>query len=984
MRAEPRLLPALLVLAAVAAVAAGLAARNGLIVWLLVFTANAGARALLGARVSAALQAPQRHVGVWAWGLSHAVELALWAGLLLTLPAGATGVLTAAAAGFALLISALTLGQARALWLPYALAAVLIAAVVALRDPSMTLPALGFVVWMGALAWVVFGAARLPAARRALALGPSTISVPTLSSPTRLAWRSVVTAMPSPMIVLRQGQVEDVNEAAAQFIGRDARTLIGLRAGDCLRLDPESAIDPLDAGSERSAHAVPAERTFDDVAPWPVRVRVMSPGVAASRVLLVLSRPAVSAPPADRWADDALRLAGWIGALDGQPWYRDERGRLFLPDAFQPELAAPVPSPDFPLADRVPERDRAQINARYRAAREQRRPFDAVVPLLDRMQVAQPVRVICLERAAEPGQLAPVIGVIAAAGAMDRPDDDVLERLPLLAWAVDRRGQLTRVQGRDGWRWGMVASAQVPQPWHEAFAFTPDAARDLLRALRSALRGQPTFDLVNSRTTARGGRVVLRSHVVPGQVGDGSGALVLDTIASPQQLAEIDRLRRGKAQYKALVDASASLIWACDERFRFTFVSKRAARDIYGREPAELIGQPITVLLAPQAEQMAARQALARLRLGEHLREFEMVHQARDGQRVVVAVTASPLRGGDGHFGGALGLNADLTMLKQRERRLTEALRVERTVLDAAGQAIAVVKDSMVQRCNDAFVALVQQSPAQLARSPVSELFVEPEAWGEIAAAADSAQAGDRAAARELLIRCGRRSAAGGATTTWCQLTARAIAPTEYVIVLADIDHIRLREAEAQHHAQHDELTGLPNRRLLAARAAMLLSARGTGGGQCAVVAIDLDGFKDINDRHGHGVGDATLREVAQRLSRVLRPQDTVARRGGDEFAMLIPDISGRLEVERIAQRVLQTLAAPFSVAQHESAQLSASLGIALAPAHGRDLERLLHLADQAMYQAKSRGKNRAEFAPDAPAGNVTVLPTRAARLNGQ
>jgi diguanylate cyclase (GGDEF)-like protein/PAS domain S-box-containing protein len=574
----------------------------------------------------------------------------------------------------------------------------------------------------------------------------------------------------------------------------------------------------------------------------------------------------------------------------------------------------------------------------------------------------------------------------------------LLTRLPVLVWVVDAHGHVVHTEGADPWRWGRSEQAGVRPLWSDAFAFVDPARTDVINALRRALTGRPTFDLVNSRTTRSGGRIVLRSHFIPYD-GDGKrGAagqmppvlrqvLVLDTIAGPQQLAEIDRLRRSKAQYRALVESSTSLIWAVDASFKLTFASRRAAREIYGYLPQELLGQSVGTLLAPQVDQSAPHHVLASLRLGQPFKDVEMVQRAKDGQRVIVSVSARPLVASDGAFLGALGMSVDLTMLKQRERRLTEALRVERTVLDSAGQAIAVIKDGQVARCNDAFLHLMEASPAQLARSPLAEYFADSAVWSDILAAADAERSLDRAAVREVQIRRGAREL--GVSAPWCQLTARSIAPGEYVIVLTDIDHIRQREADALHDAHHDDLTGLPNRRLLGIRAAGALAALGGRQTSCAVLALDLDGFKQINDRYGHKVGDAVLKEVAVRIERMMRPQDTVARRGGDEFAVLVPEAGGTVDVERIAERILAAVEQPLTLISGDVTNVSVSIGVAVAPDHGREFERLMQLADLAMYEAKLRGRNRFAFAASAsPAQaaateygpNVTPLPPRGAR----
>ena len=142
------------------------------------------------------------------------------------------------------------------------------------------------------------------------------------------------------------------------------------------------------------------------------------------------------------------------------------------------------------------------------------------------------------------------------------------------------------------------------------------------------------------------------------------------------------------------------------DNLTLTFISRRAAREIYGYEPRDLLGRPIDVLLPKDVEQPAVLNAFNALREGKPIRDLEAVHLTQDGRRVIVSISAVPMRHRDGRFAGLIGMNADLTALKSRERRLSEALRVERTVLDSAGQAIAVVKQGMVQRCNDAFLRL--------------------------------------------------------------------------------------------------------------------------------------------------------------------------------------------------------------------------------------------------------------------------------------
>ncbi len=176
------------------------------------------------------------------------------------------------------------------------------------------------------------------------------------------------------------------------------------------------------------------------------------------------------------------------------------------------------------------------------------------------------------------------------------------------------------------------------------------------------------------------------------------------------------------------------------------------------------------------------------------------------------------------------------------------------------------------------------------------------------------------------------------------------------VLNLYEVTERKLAERELAHQAFHDALTGLPNRALFNERVSHTLqSARGRG---TAVIFLDVDGFKSANDRFGHGVGDQLLQQVAARLAAVLRDSDTVARFGGDEFAILIECAHDPLdEATTAAERVLQELSQPFRLGDHELT-LSASIGVAIA-SHDATAETLLRDADIAMYRSKAAGKAR-------------------------
>lgn len=187
-------------------------------------------------------------------------------------------------------------------------------------------------------------------------------------------------------------------------------------------------------------------------------------------------------------------------------------------------------------------------------------------------------------------------------------------------------------------------------------------------------------------------------------------------------------------------------------------------------------------------------------------------------------------------------------------------------------------------------------------------------------------------------------------------------AAASYVSVFSDITAEKRAEEALIHVANHDALTGLPNRALLMDRLEQALSKSERTNARLAVLFVDLDAFKPVNDAHGHIIGDSLLQGVASRLLSCIRGSDTVARVGGDEFVVLALDIDDHASAADVAGKLLRSLKAPLRLQDQLTARIGASIGISLYPDDGENALTLLDRADRAMYQAKRGGKDQFAF----------------------
>lgn len=297
--------------------------------------------------------------------------------------------------------------------------------------------------------------------------------------------------------------------------------------------------------------------------------------------------------------------------------------------------------------------------------------------------------------------------------------------------------------------------------------------------------------------------------------------------------------------------------------------------------------------------------------------------------------------------------------LRQSNQRLSR-------LLQAVGDGIIGVEaDGSIGFANPAACRLLDIAPERLAGKPVRQLFVP-------APAENAPDPFARAAAEGVYRDSEARfvSPQGHEFAVEYVLSAVESAqpqePGSFVLVFQDITDRQLAEQQLRRQAELDHLTGLPNRRLFEQRLTKALARPGGRGRPFALLMLDLNGFKSVNDRHGHAVGDYLLKSVAARLRVSLRATDVAARLGGDEFAVLLEGTSEVSDALQIGQKTATLLSQPYECGGI-TLQVSAGIGVSLYPLHGQSMAALVQAADQAMYVAKRNATRRVVLAGAAP-----------------
>ena len=388
----------------------------------------------------------------------------------------------------------------------------------------------------------------------------------------------------------------------------------------------------------------------------------------------------------------------------------------------------------------------------------------------------------------------------------------------------------------------------------------------------------------------------------------------------------------------------------------------KAAEKLFEWTQKEVVGKYNPTI--PKDEISAFRKRLERQLNGKSDIQTPCRRMRKDGTLVDVCLSTAPLRGASGEIVGAMGVLTDITEKKKAKEALSAERAFLQAVIDGVLHPISVMNpEREVLLMNKAAKNLLSAGEGQNG-ARCYQMFYHgdsPCENRESCPAMEVLESGRPASAVH------HYHAAGGEVRTF-EIDAsplRRNGTVEGVIeVLRDVTERVRAEAQAKEKderlnylAFHDSLTHLPNRALFYDRLQHALAKARRSGKKSALLYLDLDLFKKINDSLGHQAGDRVLCEVARRIRRIVRKADTVARLGGDDFVIILEEVDGVSRITRVAQKIREVLSEVVFVGDHRL-YVSASIGISLFPDDGQDVERLLRAAEMAMYRAKEEGRN--------------------------
>jgi len=424
-----------------------------------------------------------------------------------------------------------------------------------------------------------------------------------------------------------------------------------------------------------------------------------------------------------------------------------------------------------------------------------------------------------------------------------------------------------------------------------------------------------------------------------------------------------DTILKLEDKYRTIMEDMKESYYETDLDGNFTFFNDALCRQLgYSRE--ELMGMNYRVYTPPEHVKKQSELNKQVYKTGNPNELFLMEQVRKDGKRILTESSVFPLRNEKEEVVGFRGIGRDVTERLQMEEALRRSEARYRAILeeieegyyevDLAGN-FTFVNDAACRQFGYSRQELMGMNyRIYVPKEDVKNVY---RAWNKVYRTGE--------ALRSFLFASIRKDG----VQIFLENSISPLRNKEGKIIgfrsiSRDITERKQFEQKLAEMATHDALTGLPNRILLSDRLMIGSALARRNGHRLAVLMLDLDRFKAVNDALGHSVGDELLKDVGQRLSGIMRKSDTISRIGGDEFVLVLPQISRIDDVTKFAQRILGAFQEPFVFGGHRL-QVTTSIGIAVYPENGTDMENLLKNADSAMYSAKEQGRGIYKYYQD-------------------
>jgi diguanylate cyclase (GGDEF)-like protein/PAS domain S-box-containing protein len=417
-------------------------------------------------------------------------------------------------------------------------------------------------------------------------------------------------------------------------------------------------------------------------------------------------------------------------------------------------------------------------------------------------------------------------------------------------------------------------------------------------------------------------------------------------------------LRESEEKYRRLFENACDLAYGTDLNGVFTAISE-SLLEVTGYRREELMNTPITKILTPKNLELAQRMTTAKLAAEKQVTRYELEITDKDGRQIPLELVTT-LSYKNGVPAGVQGIGRDIS-----ERRQFETdLRIAATAFESQESLVITDADSVILRVNKAFTEctgytaeeVVGQTP-RIFKSGRHDADFYRSVWGSIHRTGTwQGEIWDRRKSGEIYPKWLTISAVKGNDGV----------VTHYVGSHIDITERKAAEEKIRQLAFHDPLTRLPNRQLLLDRLQHSLVSSARSGRKGALLFLDLDNFKTLNDTLGHAMGDLLLQQASERLTTCIREGDTVARLGGDEFVVMLENLSAQTivaaeQAEAVGGMILASLSQPYQLDSH-TFRCTGSIGATIFSGDHQESEELLKQADIAMYEAKKAGRDNLRF----------------------